>query len=34
VHPVAKLRELLSGVPTTSVDKILGANASKFFGVS
>lgn len=33
VHPVAKLRELLSGIPTTSVEKILGTNASQFFGI-
>jgi predicted TIM-barrel fold metal-dependent hydrolase len=33
VHPVAKLRELLSGLPVASVDRILGANASRFFGI-
>jgi predicted TIM-barrel fold metal-dependent hydrolase len=33
VHPVAKLRELLAGLPVVSVDRVLGANASQFFGV-
>ncbi len=33
VHPVQKVRTLLSDLPATSVDKILGANASKFYGI-
>lgn len=32
-HPVAKLRELLSALPVASVDRVLGTNASQFFGV-
>jgi predicted TIM-barrel fold metal-dependent hydrolase len=33
VQPMQKARQLLSGLPTASVDKILGENARKFFGI-
>jgi predicted TIM-barrel fold metal-dependent hydrolase len=33
IEPMKKARKLLSGLPTTSVDKILGANAQRFFGI-
>ena len=33
VHPVRKAREMLSIVPTASVDKILGTNARAFYGI-
>lgn len=33
VHPVQKARELLSGLPAASVDKILGTNARAFYGI-
>jgi predicted TIM-barrel fold metal-dependent hydrolase len=33
VHPVQKAREVLSSIPTTSVDKILGANAANFYRI-
>jgi predicted TIM-barrel fold metal-dependent hydrolase len=33
VHPVQTTREILSTLPTASVDKILGENASKFYGI-
>jgi len=33
VQPMQKARQLLSGLPTGSVDKILGENARKFFGI-
>lgn len=33
VQPMEKARKLLSDLPPTSVDKILGANASRFFGI-
>ncbi len=32
-HPVQRTREVLSGLPEASVEKILGTNASKFFGI-
>ena len=33
VEPVRKARETLSSLPPESVDKILGGNASRFFGI-
>jgi len=33
VQPMKKARELLAGLPAPSVDKILGENARKFFGI-
>jgi predicted TIM-barrel fold metal-dependent hydrolase len=33
VQPMQKARQLLSGLPAGSVDKILGENARKFFGI-
>src|SRR5712692_110581 len=33
VHPVQKARDLLSTLPAASVEKILGANAGKFYGI-
>ena len=33
VQPMEKARKLLSDLPPASVDKILGENASKFFGI-
>jgi uncharacterized protein len=33
VEPMKKARKLLSDLPTSSVDKILGANAQQFFGI-
>lgn len=33
VEPVRKARETLSALPAESVDKILGGNASRFFGI-
>jgi predicted TIM-barrel fold metal-dependent hydrolase len=33
VEPMKKARKLLSGLPATSVDKILGSNAQRFFGI-
>ena len=33
VEPIKKARNLLSGLPAASVDKILGSNAQKFFGI-
>jgi predicted TIM-barrel fold metal-dependent hydrolase len=33
VHPVEKARHALRRLPATSVDKILGDNAARFFGV-
>ena len=33
VHPVQKTREILSALPAASVEKILGANARKFYGI-
>jgi len=33
VEPMKKARKLLAGLPTTSVDKILGSNAQRFFGI-
>lgn len=31
--PVAKAREALAGLPEESLDKVLGENAAKFFGI-
>jgi predicted TIM-barrel fold metal-dependent hydrolase len=33
VQPMKKARELLAGLPASLVDKILGENARKFFGI-
>ncbi len=33
VHPVEKARTVLSGLPDASVEKILGLNAAKFYGI-
>ena len=33
VEPVRKARETLSSLPPESIDKILGGNASRFFGI-
>jgi predicted TIM-barrel fold metal-dependent hydrolase len=33
VHPVQQARGILSSLPPASVDKILGANAAKFYGI-
>jgi predicted TIM-barrel fold metal-dependent hydrolase len=33
VHPVQKAREVLSSLPAASVEKILGENAAKFYGI-
>jgi predicted TIM-barrel fold metal-dependent hydrolase len=33
VHPVQKARDVLAALPATSVNKILGDNAAKFYGI-
>ena len=33
VDPIRKARETLSSLPAQSIDKILGTNASEFFGI-
>ncbi len=33
VQPIQKARSVLSSLPTASIDKILGANAGKFYGI-
>lgn len=33
VEPVRKARETLAALPPASVDKILGENAARFFGI-
>lgn len=33
VQPIQKARELLSALPASSVEKILGQNAQRFFGI-
>ena len=33
VEPVKKARETLSSLPEASIDKILGENARRFFGI-